>query len=252
MNLAPKPPSAVAEPDSLLLYGAPKIGKSRLLSALPCYVFQLDPGGQRQHGGAYDEYTTWESFDLGVAHAEQLKDQLPRFLAVDPLDRLEDLAAEKALATYRKQFPKETHVRTVADLTGLPHGAGYGRLREAFMDWIRQLARLQRILILTAHVRPKALDKGLTETNTKDLALTGKICQMVCGAVDTIGFVYRNGKGELVMATRTCSDGKQDINCGSRIARLADREIVLSHREKDGTITTFWNEIFPSLRTPTT
>lgn len=253
ITLTPKPPAPPesAAPDSILLYGAPKCGKSRVLADLPCYVFQFDPGGSRHHGGMWDEYLTYEALDKALDEADKVRSTLPRFIAVDPLDRLEDLAALKALAAYQKRFPKEIGVRTVADLLGLPFGLGYGFLREEFNSYLRRFALLGRTVVFMAHVRPKAMDKELGETSAADLALTGKCCRIICGAVDVIGFLRRTAKGELVMSTRTSSDGKQDVNCGSRIKRLANKDILLSQSDRTGNITTHWDEIFPSLKAGT-
>lgn len=262
MNLTPKPVQST-EPDSILLYGSPKVGKSKAISLLAqcasTYVFSFDASGYTAHGGvAWDYYNGPDSFEDGIKEAKALfaadPTKRPSFVVADPVDRLEDYSALRAVEAYRKRFPKGTKdsppIETVGDLIALPFGLGYAYLRDEFIKHLRMLGELGSKVIFVAHVRPKAMDKALQETNTKDLALTGRCCNIICGAVDTIGFLYRDRKSILHMTTRTVSGGSEDVNCGSRHAYLSNKVIKLVEPDANGSLVGHWDEVFPSLKTP--
>lgn len=261
MNLTPRPPQST-EPDSILTYGSPKVGKSKAISLLAqlagVYVFSFDASGYTAHGGvAWDFYDGPDSFEAGIKEAKAVftadPSKRPTFIVADPVDRLEDYSALRAVESYRKRFPKGTKdnpqgVETVGDLLALPFGLGYAYLRDEFIKHLRMLGELGSKVIFIAHVRPKAMDKSLQETNTKDLALTGRCCNIICGVVDTIGFLYRDRKSVLYMTTRTVSGGSEDVNCGSRFSYLSNKVIKLVEPDTNGSLVSHWDEIFPSLK----
>lgn len=249
-SLAPKAPSTTQlEPTSLIFYGAPKCGKSTILAHLAgCYTLVCDPNGMRyvSQPCAYDYINTWQDMDAAVTFLEALPPvERPKYYGVDTADGLEALAAEKGLATYLKRFPGQAKsVPDVLAFQDLPHGTAWGYIRSEFKRWTDRLGALGT-LVMTGHVRPKAIAKEIMEASATDLALTGKLALAVAGSVDVIAFARRDDKDNVVLSTK--SVGKAAVNCGSRVPWLADREWVISRSTKGGPVVD-WSTIFPSLR----
>ena len=67
-------PAERNEPDSVVIFGPPKIGKNTLLVGLPThYIFELQSKGMAAiAGGAYDYYLTWQALDAGIAEFRAL------------------------------------------------------------------------------------------------------------------------------------------------------------------------------------
>lgn len=242
MNLTPQTP-IIDYPMRSLWYGPPKVGKTVATSLLPGhYIMELERSGAAYCTAAHDVYPTRQAFDAGLAELEKLPiPDRPKFLGIDTADRLEDIAVSLAVEQYNKRFPK-AKLQSQADLFGLDYGLGYGYLREAFRLYLDAIQSLGIPTLFLAHVRPKFMDKEARETSTEDLALTGRVRDILCAEVDLIGFLTRNKKGELLVATRT----SDTINCGCRLSRLSGREIVLVET-KDGKLVANWKEIFPQV-----
>ena len=226
-------------PESLLLYSAPKMGKTTLLSKLEdCLIIDLENG------------TTFvEALKIKANNYEKLEQTLIsikkagnpyKYIALDTLTALEDMCLPKAAQIY-KALPigskwKGTDVRT------LPKGAGYLYLRLALFRIINIAKQCCKRLILVGHLRDKIIDKAGKEVMAADIALTGKIKEILCSKVDTIAYLYRN-KNTVYASFKS----RDEVNCGSRTAHLRGKEIVLGENnptDLDDDITAYWNNIY--------
>lgn len=129
-------------------------------------------------------------------------------------------------------------------VTNLPKGAGWFWVREAFEAPIVELQKLESNLILCSHVKLSSLSgkggKTDTEVNVKEVSLTGKnkdmTTQILCGSV---GYMYREGNKNFISFQPS-----DEVRCGSRSKHLANKEILISEQLEDGTIKTYWENIY--------
>ena len=180
------------------------------------------------------------------ALAKELKETPGQFdfIAFDTTTALEDIALPYANKLYRdtvmgKNFDENENVLK------LPNGAGYQYLREAMQKMIGWFEKTIPNIILVGHVKDKSLNENGTELNVKDLDLTGKIGRILSAASDAICYIYRDTETGNVMAN--FGDGSSVLG-GSRISQLSGRTILLSEKLEDGTIKTYWENIYPSLK----
>lgn len=126
----------------------------------------------------------------------------------------------------------------------LGKGYGYQWLREAYRKWIDFLKPLFPTLVLSGHVRlVTTVKKEGKEVESKDLDLTGKNKQYTTGHLaDVTGYLHRDG-GKCYISF-IASD---EVICGSRCPHLEGQDILISEKMKDGTIKTYWNNIFKQL-----
>lgn len=230
-------------PKNLIMFGLPKVGKTTLLSMLPkCLIVDFEEGTDYVESYAVKISNYKQLFAL----AKELKETPGQFdfIAFDTTTALEDIALPYANKLYRdtvmgKNFDENENVLK------LPNGAGYQYLREAMQKMIGWFEKTIPNIILVGHVKDKSLNENGTELNVKDLDLTGKIGRILSAASDAICYIYRDTETGSVMAN--FGDGSS-VLCGSRISQLSGRTILLSEKLEDGTIKTYWENIYPSLK----
>ena len=244
MSLIPKEKTKrkTDNPKNLIMFGLPKVGKTTLLSMLPkCLIVDFEDGTDYVESYAVKISNYKQLFAL----AKELKETPGQFdfIAFDTTTALEDIALPYANKLYRdtvmgKNFDEGENVLK------LPNGAGYQYLREAMQKMIGWFEKTIPNVILVGHVKDKSLNENGTELNVKDLDLTGKIGRILSAASDAICYIYRDTETGNVMAN--FGDGSS-VLCGSRIAQLSGKTILLSEKLEDNTIKTYWENIYPSL-----
>lgn len=245
MSLIPKEKTKrkTDNPKNLIMFGLPKVGKTTLLSMLPkCLIVDFEDG--TDYVEAYSVKIS--NYRQLFALAKELR-EVPgqfEFIAFDTTTALEDIALPYANKLYRetvmgKNFDEGENVLK------LPNGAGYQYLREAMQKMIGWFEKTVPNIILVGHVKDKSLNENGTELNVKDLDLTGKIGRILSAASDAICYIYRDTETGSVMAN--FGDGSS-VLCGSRIAQLSGKTILLSEKLEDDTIKTYWENIYPSLK----
>ena len=245
MGLIPKEKTKrkTDNPKNLIMFGLPKVGKTTLLSMLPkCLIVDFEDGTDYVESYAVKISNYKQLFAL----AKELKETPGQFdfIAFDTTTALEDIALPYANKLYRdtvmgKNFDEGENVLK------LPNGAGYQYLREAMQKMIGWFEKTIPNVILVGHVKDKSLNENGTELNVKDLDLTGKIGRILSAASDAICYIYRDTETGNVMAN--FGDGSS-VLCGSRIAQLSGKTILLSEKLEDDTIKTYWENIYPSLK----
>lgn len=211
----PLPPQS-QDPKVLILYGAPKVGKTTALSQLPgCLIVDLEDG--TDYISALKVKV--QNMDELEAVAQALRDppgQYP-YIAIDTVSAMEDWAEIRGTQRY-KHNPTGKNFKGNSVLE-LPHGHGYLWLRLAFSELLGLFSGTTRRLILVCHIRDKFIDKGGQEVAVKDLELTGKIRNITASKADSIGYLYRNlatHNGALMVSFQTF----EHVSCGSRCEHL--------------------------------
>ena len=267
-----KTPQEVKNPRRLVIIGLPKSGKTSALAALDNNCI-LDC----ENGSAYIEAlrvkvlgirsavkekpeTIEKRNDAGVFYLDEFEKlvntyrkehkKFPyKYLTVDTVTEFEKWLYKEATLLFMDTTKGKGFNRDKATNQLLPenewngvveeYGAnGYQWLRDAWDLWISRLSKLAPHLILVGHVRDKNLDKADNKLVLKEIDLTGKIANMLVKDADASCFVSR--KNNKV----TLNFKASDIIVGARPVHLRDKEIVISELQADGTLKTFWNEIY--------
>ena len=216
-------------PKNMIIYGAPKIGKTTVLSQLDnCLILDLEDGSDMVDALKVKANNLKELQAIGAAI---MKEGRPyKYIAVDTISKLEEWCESYAKQIYMrtpmgKNFEKNN---PGASVLSLPNGAGYLYLRMAYKEWIDKLNKLADHVILVGHLKDKMLEKKGKEVAVKDLDLTGKIKQITCTNSDAIGYIYREGTDTMISF-----DSLDDIAAGTRCAHLKGKTMPLE-----------WSKIF--------
>lgn len=237
-------------PDSMIIYGLPKSGKTTELSKLPnnliidtekgtkfiegAYVMEIpqDIGPVakfnwlkqvakeiRKQGNPYD-YVTIDTF----SELDILSEWVGTFNYMNSIAGKNFNRDPKTGETYKPSNPNYESVLSLAQ------GYGYRYTREAILDIFNELKGLGKICtIFVCHVADKMISKnGTEEVMVKDLALTGKVKDILPRNVDAIANLYnKDGKTHISFV------GSETKVGGVRSKHLIGFEGVLN-----------WDEIF--------
>ncbi|NBP00893.1 MAG: hypothetical protein EBU90_12310 [Proteobacteria bacterium] len=160
-----------------------------------------------------------------------------KYITLDTLTKLEDLALPYALTLY-KQTPMGKSF-TGTNVLDLPNGAGYKYLRDAMTNLLNAIYKCADRIILLGHLKTTNIEKNGKEVSARELDLTGKIKSMVSADVDAIGLLYRGEDSKNILSFKTTDD----VICGARPTHLKDQEIVISELV-DGKFITHWDKIY--------
>ena len=207
------------DPGVLILYGAPKVGKTSVLSQLPnCLIVDCE------HGTEFIESLSVraQNYDELEAIAQELKKNPYQYdyIAIDTITAVEDWAEILGTKNYKEGNIGKNF--TGDSVLLLPNGAGYLYLRLAFQQLVGLFSGTTKHLILVAHLREKFLTKESVEVAYKDLELTGKIRSIIASKADAIGYMYREKglAGELRVSFQTL----EQVACGSRCEHIKGQD----------------------------
>lgn len=235
-------PASTGNPRTLMLYSNPKCGKTTILAGLDGNLIVDLEGGAEFVEAMKVEADTFPK--LRAVISALLQPDAPKYdyISLDPITQLEDIALELATEMYMKTpYGKGFDIEEMGSLLNLAKGAGYYWLRLAFKKIVFQFKGVAgKGLILSGHVREKLLEKDGKEVAYIEIDLVGKLRSIISGHSDAIGLIYREGKDCIVSFQRT---GEQVIT-GSRPTHLENTVFVLSTKKDDGSIETFWDQIY--------
>lgn len=237
-----KVPAEASSPRNLIIFSKPKTGKTTLLSQLDnCLILDLEKGSKYVDAMKVEASSIEEIKLIGKAIKEAGNPYT--YLAVDTITALEEMCIPYAEELYTKtpmgkNWPTSGKAQ-YGSLLSLPNGAGYPYLREAFTKVVNYLHTWAPRIILVGHVKDTMLEKNGSEFNSLDLDLTGKLKRITASNSDSIGYLYRKGK-QNILSFKT----SDEIACGARPKHLSNQEIVLSEIDSEGNITTNWDKIY--------
>lgn len=214
------PPTSI-DPKVLILYGAPKVGKTSVLSQLPDnLIIDLEDGTDYLESLHIKAHNMSELEQI----AQRLREQLVRtgkpayrFVSLDTVSAMEDWAEIRGTERYKANPTGKNF--TGNSVLELAHGHGYLWLRLAFQELLGMFSGTTERLILVCHLRDKFLDKGGQEVSVRDLELTGKIRNITASKADAIGYMFRDAarnQGALMVSFQTL----EQVSCGSRCEHL--------------------------------
>jgi hypothetical protein len=227
-------------PKIIVLYGVPKVGKTKVLTELEDHLIMDTEDGTAMYDcmstpirSAQDLFKLADAikaegaarYDAGL-RGDALYPY--KFGSIDTLDKLEEYAEIEATRKYKSSgLCSKEFKDTGKSVTELPHGLGYYYLREELLSYINLMAPLFKYLILNVHVKEKLMDKKGEQVKVNDISLTGKLGAMVCAKADAIGYLSRSGNGPLQVSFET-SEGHV---MGARQQHLAGKKFAFDWKQ---------------------
>ena len=198
-------------PSSLLLYGAPKVGKTTMLSKLDdCLILDTEKGA-RMVEGYIQEVNSRDELIETLIDIKDSKDVSYKYIAIDTIDKVAEWAERRVC--------EEESVKSIADLA---FGKGYGLVREKVIKTVSAFKEVAEHLIIIGHRKVAyAVTEGNPIVVPESLDLTGKLKNVIMSSCDAIGYVYRNDKEDLMVSFKA----NEAIEAGSRCAHLKGKEV---------------------------
>lgn len=235
----PLPPEKV-DPSFIILYGLPKVGKTTIVSVLPdCLLIDLENGSNYVTALKIKANSLKDLQEICKATVDAGKPY--KFAAIDTLTKLEEMCEELALQRYLKREPGFK-----GNVLEIPWGQGYTLLTEAVNDVLDMVNKAFDKILVIAHVKDKVVTSvdGSSEATVKDINTSGNRMSINLSArADATGFIFRDIDGNLCV---NFTGGTSTVG-GARPAHLAGKEFILAEKQEDGTFTSHWERVYPSL-----
>ena len=260
--------SVDAPPRDLVVVSIPKMGKGSILGNFTqkykALILDLEKGGyeyipaRKMSSFISQETTLWESFQNYTKYRKLLLENKGKYdyLIVDGLSDLDALSEIGGTLAYMdtiigKKFNRNTagEKLTFGDqdwksVLTLPDGAGYQHTRKWFLDQIEYFRQIAPFRIYAAHITDKYIkDNGKEEVIGAEIALTGQLKRIFASKVTALAKLVADGD-ERYLNFDVLNDS---IVAGSRAPKLKGR-ILISKKEKDDSITTYWETIYATDR----
>ena len=190
-------------PKILLLYGAPKVGKTTMLSQLDnCLIIDTEKGTHMIE--AYVEEVNNRQ-ELIETLKSAIEGHEYKYIAIDTIDKVVQWAEQAVCAEYE--------VASIADLT---FGKGYALAREKVMNTINAFRDVCEYLIIVGHRKvARAVIDGKALVEPESLDITGKLKNLIMSDCDAIGYVLREDD-KLMVSFKA----DESIEAGSRCEHL--------------------------------
>ena len=200
-------------PKVMLLYGAPKVGKTTALSQLKdCLIIDTEQGANMVEGYIEEANNREELIEI----LKKAKDgHNYTYVAIDTIDKIADWAD--------KSVCKDEGVTAIADLA---FGKGFALSREKVLNTVKVLKELFPYVILIGHRKwAQAVLESKAIVQPESLDLTGKLKNMLMADCDAIGYVYRDDEKDKLMVSFKANEA---LEAGSRSPHLRGKEIELN------------------------
>ena len=214
-------------PKNMIIYGAPKIGKTSVLAELDdCLIIDLEDGSDMVDALKVKVNNLKELAEVGRSIIKQGKPY--KYIAIDTISKLEEWCEDEGKKIYMKTpMGKNFDTKNPGmSILSLPNGAGYLYLRMAYKKWIERLNLLADRVILVGHLKDKMLEKKGKEVAVKDLDLTGKIKQITCANSDAVGYIFRENDETMISF-----NSLDDVTAGSRCKHLKGQTMPMNWSE---------------------
>jgi len=225
----------------LLLFGAPKCGKTTIVSELDeCLIVDMEQGSNYVDGMIVSVNNMAEFGELmkALKKAKEETGKNPyKYIALDTMTALEEISLQLAVQLYRKTSMGANFQGT--DVRTLPNGAGYLYTRQAFFKMLKPLENYCDTLVLIGHVKEKDVSKGGDSFTEKSIQLTGQTKNILCSWCDAIGLVYREDNKTIINFQPSDS-----LVVGSRQKHLIGQKITVATSNEVNDITVDWSTIF--------
>jgi len=258
LQKTPREPVSV-NPQVLLIYAIPKLGKSTILAGLTTefapgksIIISNEKGGYSFLKAAVEE--CYNPYKLDELIDEIAADDDIRYVGIDTITTMDDWSEYVGTFNYmnkpqgmkfntdpttgqryKKDDPKFDTVHSIGQ------GFGYRYSRDVMVDWFEKLRATGKTIILVAHVKDKFITSKTGEAvQAIDINLTGKVKDIYCARADAIGMLVAE-EDKRYLSFQSKDDSKY---MGSRAPHLSGRILISDKDNTSGNIKTFWNNIF--------
>lgn len=251
-------------PNLIVLFGAPKCGKSTLMASLDSnLIIDLEDGYRALSVMCVQARTAKDMFEIAKAIKEKTQQDGKRpyrFITIDNATRLEELSLSYAAQLYRTTTPMganwgmrlDANGRVMkdpktnkpipdpkADVRLLPNGSGWTYMRKAIRTLVDMFKPLCETLILVSHIKDKQINKDGVEMTEYSVNLAGKTGDIICGEADAVGMVYRSKN-----KTYITFEGGDDTIREARPIHLRGKRFEVASSDKEGNLTVDMSKIF--------
>jgi Cdc6-like AAA superfamily ATPase len=227
--------ASTKSPEKLIIYSAPKVGKTALIAGLKNNLIIDLENGSNFVSALKIKATTYQELH-SICEKIKEKGRPYKYITLDTATALEAMCLPLALKLYQ-QTPMGAAYK--GEILNLPNGAGYKYLRDAYEMMINKVQECADRIILLGHVKDKTIERQGKEVQARELDLTGKLSSITCSKADAIGFLYRDGNKNILTF-----ETSNDIICGARPKHLRNKQIVISEMDEKDNLTTHWDKIF--------
>jgi hypothetical protein len=257
LSLPTEPVKAqLLEPKSLVIMGAPKIGKTTACALLPKALVLNCEDKEQTTTGMIKYFDSYEMLVAILKHIRENPDKYNyMFGVVDTVTKLEALAEKRGEMIYARTLQGKNWI-VIDKATGklsplcgkakyrsilsLPKGAGYPYVTTALREIKQMLEDTFPYVIYLAHTKETQMeDSAGEEITVTEINLTGKNKLMFASEAQAIGRMQRMGK-ELYIQFQP----SDSVIAGNKIDRLDGTNILVSKKKEDGTFETHWEEIY--------
>lgn len=171
------------------------------------------------------------------------------FITVDTTTALEEMCEIAATKRYKnsamgKNFDGDS-------ILELDYGAGYGMLRREVKHYLNKISKLSNKTIYLGHLKDKITTDGKRSVTSNDIDLTGKIRNIISQQTTLIGYLYReqDEEDETINYAKINFKSANQLNAGTRIQRLAGKDIVIAKSVNGEVTETYWDQVYKELPT---
>ena len=246
-------------PKSLVIASAPKAGKSTVAADFTvnfapgestiCCLDEQDPYSQLKASFVQHEKLSEaeEWLDKIIESKQKIK-----YLFVDHLTKIDELSELMGTVEYMqtpqgKSFNRDRKGNIVSpnskdwrSVHELANGAGYRFSRAVMMRFKAKCHQAAEHVIFFVHLKDKDIvnAEGQTLRIEKKISLTGKLSTIIPAYVNGVCYMYADGNKRYLDF-----QASEKSALGATLPHL-NGQILLSERLEDGTIKTYWENIF--------
>ena len=223
-------------PKRLIIYSKPKTGKTTAFAGLADnLILDLENGSNYVEALKLNVNSLQELLEAGKAIKEA---GCPyKYVTIDTVTALEEMVAPLAIKLYKQTSMGKNYDGD--NVLTLPNGAGYLYIRQAFFQVLDFIDTLAPHIILSGHIKDKAVDDKGEMVLAANIDLTGKIKSLICANADAIGYMFRKGN-KTIVSFKT----NEEVTCGARPEHLRNAEIVVSEMNEKGELKFHWDKIY--------
>lgn len=248
----------IIDPSTLLIYGAPKQGKTTICSKLTtdfvkegdALIISNEVNGAEFNSSVREYVSGPTEFEKTVKEAIKMREEGNgyKFIIYDTITRLDEWS--EIVGTYRymrtsqgKNFNKGlTHDNPKFEsVHTLPNGSGYMHSRNTMKIWYDLMIKSAPHVIFIAHLKDKFISSKSGDTVTeREINLTGKVKDTWAAKVDALAYFSRKNKEGFL----NFKQGNTSKLTGGRCNHLTDSIKISEYILEEEKVKTFWEEVF--------
>lgn len=220
----------------MIIFSYPKIGKTEMCTKLPgsYVIFDFEGGTEfydcnvvpfHKKTSTGEPLTLEQQVKKWHALKVEMEENNPKFdfIVIDTLTSLYSILGN-ALAVEKYNVENKKNRPLTWDVDELSYGGGQRLKRMVIQEIIQTLKQYCGCLIMLAHAADKTLGDLTAQLGIKDIALEGKLKDILALKTDAIGFLHRKEPNKNYLSFIT--EGSAII--GTRLDHLANKEFLIS------------------------